>query len=447
MSQNRDQQYLCDGLTEELISALAGVRGLRVVSRTSSFSFRDTNEDIRTIGRKLSVGAVLEGSIRKAGNRIRITAQLIESESGYHMWTAKYDRDMEDIFAIQEDVTKSIVSALGRELLHDKGVEGKAQTTNMEAYNEYLLGLEHWNKRTDEGLLKSLDHFTRAATLDPNYTAAHCGIADAYNVMAGYCVIHPRTGLERSLLAIQTALRLNSESAEALGLLATNHWELRQAAAEAEEAFKRALALNANSTRTMNSYIEMLMVLARFDEASLLIDKVIAVDPLGWVGRLQQSYLALFRADYVIALAIPDEILETRPGFLPALRHKCHALAAKGDLDSAIAIAEECRKIAGEHPMYVSMLGYVTGLSGDRGRALDCLDRLRALEEKRFVPSYERAMIYLGMKDYENTLAELDRGIEECYCRQLEINVDPVFYPLRGLPKFEELVRRLNLVR
>ena len=446
LSADPEQEYFCDGLTEEIISALAYVRDLRVVSRTSSFSFRDTREDIREIGRKLNVSTILEGSIRKAGNRIRITAQLIDTESGFHLWTEKYDREMEDVFAIQDDVTASIVGALHPELLHKKATNTRLQTANMEAYNEYLLGLAFWNKRTDDGLMKSLDHFTRAVSLDPTYSMAYCGIADAYNVMAGYCVIHPRTGLQKSMEAVQKALELDPNNGEAHGSLAINLWELNQAISEAENAFGKALDLNPNSARTMNSYAEMLTALGRFGEASQLIEKVLNLDPLAWVAKSNQASLALYSGNHEIAEVLTDQMLAIEPRFLPALRHQCRVFAARGNLDMACTVAMKALEIAGEHPMSISQLGYVSGLSGDRTQALECLDRLKALEGMRFVPSYERALIHLGMGDDEKALDELEQGVEEGYCRLLNINVDPRFDVLKKTPRFEKLVRKLNLV-
>ena len=446
MSREHDQQYLCDGLTEELISALACVRDLRVVSRTSSFSFRDSPQDIRDIGRQLNVSTIVEGSVRKAGNRIRVTAQLIEAETGYHLWSGKYDREMEDVFAIEDDVTASIVSALRPELLKGEVKVSKPQTANMEAYNEYLLGLALWNKRTDEGLLKSLDHFKRAVDLDPAYTMAYCGISAAYNVMAGYCVIHSRTGLQKSMEAAQKALEIDPNSGEAHGIYAMNLWELNQAVSEAEREFRKALDLSPNSTHTMSGFVEMLTGLGRFDEASQLTERELGLDPLGWNANMQRITLALYASNIEVAELLTHQMLDIKSDFLPMLRMQCRVLIAKGDLGKASTVAAKALEIAGEHPMYLSQLGYVSGLSGDHTAAVECLGRLKALQTGRFVPSYERALVYLGMENFDEALGELENSIEEGYCRILTINVDPIFGPLKEMPRFKKIVKSLNLV-
>ncbi len=446
LSQDRDQQYLCDGLTEELISALACIRGLRVVSRTSSFAFQNTREDIRAIGRKLNVSTLLEGSVRRAGNRIRVTAQLIEAETGYHLWNGKFDRQMEDLFAIEDEVTSSIVSALRPELLREKAAVVRPHTTSLEAYNEYLLGLALWNTRTDDGLRKSLGHFSRAASLDPEYSMAHCGIADAYNVMAGYCLIHPKTGLQKSMEAAQRALEINPKLGEAHGRLAMNLFELHHAINDAEREFNTALQLSPSSTITINGFDEMLAALGRFDEAAQLIETSLALDPLGWVAKLHKAGLALFMDQHETAEFLNDKMLEADPQFMPALRHKCEILAARGDMNAAYDLAARLVEMSGGHPMDISHLGYVSGLAGDDSAAADCLNRLGALDEVHFVPSYERALIHLGMQNYERALEELEQSVDEGYCRILQINVDPRFRPLKKHAKFMEIVKQLNLV-
>jgi TolB-like protein/Tfp pilus assembly protein PilF/predicted Ser/Thr protein kinase len=445
LSQGRDQQYLCDGLTEELISALACIRGLRVVSRTSSFAFQSTHEDIRAIGRKLNVSTLLEGSVRRAGDRIRVTAQLIEAETGYHLWNGKFDRQMEDLFAIEDEVTASIVSALRPELLREKAAVVRPQTTNLEAYNEYLLGLALWNTRTDDGLRKSLDHFSRAASLDPEYSMAHCGIADAYNVMAGYCLIYPSTGLEKSMEAAQRALEINPKLGEAHGRLAMNLWELQHAISDAEKEFNIALQLSPSSTIIMNGFAEMLAALGRFDEAARLTKTALTLDPLGRIARLHEAGLALVLGQHETAEFLNDKMLEMDPQFTPALRYKCEILAAKGNVGAACDTAARLLEMSGGHPMDISYLGYLSGLAGNESLATDCLTRLDTLKEEYFVPSYERALIHLGMNDHEKALAELERGVEEGYCRILMINIDLKFRPLKKHAKFTEIVKRLNL--
>jgi len=446
MSQSRDQQYFCDGLTEEIISALACVRELRVVSRTSSFSFRDTREDIRDIGRKLNVSNVLEGSIRRAGNRIRITAQLIETENGYHLWTEKYDRELEDIFAIQDDVTSSIVKALRPELLPDEIAGSRKKTSNMDAYTMYLHGLSLWNMRTGDMLKKSLEYFTGAVTIDPQFALAYCGIADAYNVMAGYCEIHPRTGLEKSKEAAARALELDPNCGEAHSRMGMNLWELEQNKAEAEKEFKKALQLSPNSSSSMQNYAEMLVALGREEEASVLIEAAINLDPLSFPANWHRVSLSLYSGDLDKAEATASQLADVFQQFPPLLRYRSRIFERKGELDRAIADAAKAVELAGENPMYIGQLGHVLGLSGDRDGALSCLERLKAVEPGIFVPAYERAVIHLGMGDFDKALTELEQGADEGYCRILFVNVNAMFDPLRKDPRFQKLVEKLNLV-
>jgi tetratricopeptide (TPR) repeat protein len=295
-------------------------------------------------------------------------------------------------------------------------------------------------------LLKSLDHFKRAVDLDPAYTMAYCGISAAYNVMAGYCVVHPRTGLQKSMEAVQKALEIDPNSGEAHGQYAMNLWELNQAVTEAEREFRKALDLSPNSAHTMSSFVEMLTDLARFDEASQLTERELGLDPLGWTANMLRITLALYTNNIEVAELLTYQMLDIESDFLPMLRMHCQVLTAKGDLGKASTVAAKALEIAGEHPMYVSQLGYVSGLSGNHTAAVECLDRLEALQAGRFVPSYERALIHLGMENCDEALGELENGVEEGYCRILTINVDPMFGPLKETPRFREIVKRLNLV-
>jgi TolB-like protein len=280
MSSEQDQEYFCDGMAEEIINSLAQLDSLKVIARTSTFAFKDKPKDIREIGKLLEVSTVLEGSVQKVGSRLRITAQLINVEDGTHIWSEQYDREMEDVFIIQDEISEAIVDKLRIELLGKQGKSiSKRQTENLEAYNLYLKGRFFWHRRTEEDLLKSMELYQQALKLDSTYALAYAGLADVYFIMTWWGFFPREEGFETGKSFASKALLINDKLSEAHatqgGLLTWYDWDWKGA----EQELKLAISLNPNYANAYQYYSELMSILGKSEEARTYIDKALELNP------------------------------------------------------------------------------------------------------------------------------------------------------------------------
>ncbi len=284
MSIKKDQEYFCDGIAEELINTLSQIGELRVAARTSAFSFKGTSTDIREIGKKLNVEYIVEGSVRKSGEQLRITAQLIDVSNGYHLWSDKYDRQMEDLFKIQDEISHSIVNAMKIKILVGKSFEsGSRHTQNMEAYHLYLRGRHFWNRRTEEGLVKSISLFQEAIDIDPNYALAYSGLADAYSMLPFYSSYSYDELIPKAKKAAIKAMELNGDLAEVNTSLAFVKGSFEWDWDEAEKLYKKAIELNPGYATAHHWYGEQLRLRGRFNEGLAEMKKAYELDPLAMI--------------------------------------------------------------------------------------------------------------------------------------------------------------------
>jgi len=316
LSADKEQEYFCDGMAEEIINALTQLEGLRVVARTSSFSFRGKEIDVREIGRQLNIENLLEGSVRKAGNRVRITAQLINVADGYHLWSDKYDRNIEDIFAIQDEISLAIVDRLKVKLLkEEKAKLVKRFTENQEAYNLYLKGRYFWNRRYEGGLQKGIEFFQQAIEKDPLYALAYVGMADCYILLGHFGWLPPKEAYPRARTAAEKALEIDDKLAEAhtsMGWIRTFYdWDW----VGAEEEFKRALNLNPNYATGYEWYAVSLAPMERLDEASILLKRALELDPLSLMISTVVGLGLYWARQYDEALDQYRRTLEMDPNF------------------------------------------------------------------------------------------------------------------------------------
>jgi len=268
LSSKKDQEYFCDGMAEELINALTKIERLKVASGSSAFQFKGRGYDIREVGEKLKVQTVIEGSVRKAGNRLRITVQLINVADGFHVWSEKYDRDMEDIFAIQDDISLTIVEKLKVKLLRkEKAKIVKRHTEDVVAYNLYLKGRYFWNKRTKEGFRRAIEYFEQAVAEDSTFVLAYAGLADSYNLLGFYCILSPKESFPKAKAAVKKALEIDDTLAEAhaaLGFARMYYdWDWK----DAEREFKQAIELNPGYPTAHHWYAEYLALMGQMDAA------------------------------------------------------------------------------------------------------------------------------------------------------------------------------------
>jgi serine/threonine protein kinase/Tfp pilus assembly protein PilF len=435
MSPQHNQDYFCEGLAEELINALTQVKGLKVAARTSSFSFKGKDDDIREIGRRLEVASVLEGSVQKAGNHLRITAQLICVSDGYHLWSERFDRKAEDIFAVQDEISLAVVEKLKVELLEgEKEKITKRHTQDKEAHQLYLKGRYHWNKRSPKDMIQAVDCFQRAINKDPSYALPYVGMADVFNMLAEFGFIPPREGYLKSRELLQKAREIDDSLSDLYYSLALitycYEWDLPAA----ERLSRRSIELNPQSVWAHAWRAEILGTWGRTEEALEEAKIALELDPLsslnhalygiilGGLGRKQES-----RDKMHIALAMePDN---------PML----NAWLGMGYLEKS-AIPEKAieylQKAAdfGASSAY-GYIGLAQAMAGRKDEALRCLAKLEKIEKepfvplvlkpllhlkpglrhfrtfkKKYVPSYLKALIYLGLNRQEEALAQLEKS-------------------------------------
>jgi TolB-like protein/Tfp pilus assembly protein PilF len=445
MSSDPENEFFADGITEEIINALAQIDGLRVAARTSAFSFKGRHVDLRTVGESLNVTNVLEGSVRKSGNRLRITAQLINAADGYHLWSERYDRELQDIFEVQDEIAKTIAARL--RIAFESGKHGplvKTGTKNMEAYQLYLKGRFHWNKLTPEGFLKALEYFRQAVDRDPEYAPAYAGQADSYSQLSFFNVFAPRELMPKSKAAAEKALQINDRLAEAhvsLGyanFIYDFDWRL------AGEHFEQALALNPAYTRSPIFYPLYLSSLGRSAEAIAVAKSAAQLDPISTYlshSLAVQLYLA---KEFDQSIEQCRRTLDLDTNHAVAYAVSGQAYAAEGMYREALEEIEKYAAMSRGAAMAVSLRGYVHGLMGEQSQALESIEHLMAASKQRYTPAFAVALPYAGLGDKGQTLAWLAKAYEERFARLAYIKQEAFWDPLRSDPRFGELVGRIG---
>src|SRR6266576_306465 len=443
MSADKNDEYLSDGMTEELINALAKVPGLRVPGRSSSFAFKGKNEDdiFRKVGEQLHVNAVLEGSVRKAGDKLRITAQLINVADGYHLWSEDYDGDVRDIFAFQSNVAQRVVEALQIKL----GVEAaralaKKPTENPEAHRLYLLGRYEFGKYSEGGWTGSIRYYEQALKLDPNYALAYCGLADTYAYMGGVMMPSKEAVVKEKEFA-QKALELDPELPEAHLSLACAFggvFDWRNAQIE----FDRAIELNPNLAWAYEIYAWFLGGLGRLDEAIAKDKKAIELDPLNSFFQSALAYFLYHARRYDDAIVQIKKTLELDPASTLARHLLGCCLLWKGGTAGAIAEFQRS-KIVVTGAWYQGLLGYAYAISGDRPKAEQILRELEQMAKRQYVSSTAFADIHLGLGEKEKALDWLDKSYQDQESACWYLKVDPIYDSVRNEPRFQALVQKV----
>jgi TolB-like protein len=447
MSADPENDYFCDGLAEELLNALAKVDGLKVVARTSAFSFKGKNVDVREIGRLLSVSVILEGSVRKAGDHLRISAQLINAVDGYRLWSERYDRQLADIFSVQDEISLAIVEGLKLKLLgEDRAALFKKYTDNSEAYHLYLKGRYHQNKWTGEGMRKSVEYFEQAIAIDPNYALAHAGLADSYaslSAQSAFGLSVTETAPIARAAAIK-ALEIDNNLAEAhqsLGLVKLNFdWDWTGA----EKEFKRALELNPNSAQACHWYSHLLIAMGRFDESLVVSQQGIELNPLDLDMNIHLAWHYFFTRNYDLTLEVARKTVEMDSTFIDAYSFIGWACVQKGQFEEAIDAFQQTRTPREKHE-HLAWLGHAYALLGNQSEARRYMAELYDSSKGSYVSPYWIALIYLGLNEKDKTFEYLQRALDERNAWLVYLNVNPVFDSLRSDVRFDDLLKRVGL--
>jgi len=448
LSADPENEYFADGITEEMISQLSKIRGLEVIARTSVMTYKGKDKRIDEIGRELRVGAVLEGSVRKAENHIRVTAQLIDVANQAHLWSQDYDREMKGMFAIQSEIAKSVAAALKVKLgpAELQRIEKKG-TDNPEAHELYLKGLYHFNKQSTEGFEKSIEFYKEAILKDPSYAEAHAWLAFAYEIQGWYGLVPEKEAFPRAKAMALKALELDSSNAHALAVLGDItivDWDWSRA----ESYYQRALSLNPNSAMAHSGYgIEYLSAMGRHEEAIAEGKRAVELDPLsaqylhdlGWVMQLARQYDA--------AIEQFQKALQTESGMTNAHRGLGESYAYKGMHEKSIEAMGNSVKTADGSPFALASLGWAYGVAGKREEALKILATLKQKAKLEPVAPSDFARVYLGLGDKDQTLFWLEKTYEERSGVWILVwaNQFPFFDGLRAEPKFKELLKKVRL--
>ena len=444
MSGDKENEYFSDGLAEEILNALTKLPGLKVAARTSAFAFKGRNEDIRRIGETLRVTHALEGSVRKAGNRVRITAQLISIADGCHVWSERYDREMSDIFAIQDEISQAIVNVLRLKLAKPAAQATARRAVEPEAYEAYLKGRSFWNKRTEADLNRSIEYFHRAIELDPSYPLAYAGLSDAYVMLGIFGVRPPDDVYPKAKAAASKALEMDETLAEAhagLGHVLTAYdWDFHGA----EKEYKRALDLNFRYPTAHQWYGHMLVVTGRSAEAIAEVIRARDFDPLSVPINAFVGLIYMKARQYGQAIAASRKVIELDPKNPFAHWILARSLDAQNELQEAVAEAEKAVSLSGRTHPFAAQLGYAYARSGDAVKARQAVDQLMELSRSKYVSPYDIALIYTGLGEKDLAFAWLEKAYVERTGRLLELP-DPAFDSMRSDPRFLNLVKRIGL--
>lgn len=445
LSADPENEYFSDGITEELIGALAGVEGLRVAARTSVFAYKGRSEDVREIGRHLGVGTLLEGSVRKYGNRFRISTQLVEASDGYQLWSETYDREVGDIFATQQEISRAIVATLRKPLgLSARDPVLEPGTADVAAYSLYLKGRYHLNKRTRESLVKAIESFERAVEADPRYALAHSGLADVYLLLERYGVLAPGESIPRAKAAAARALEIDPSLAAPHASLAyakmIGDWDRDGAEAE----FRRAIELDPRYAPAHHWYAWFLSHLGRFDEAMTEIERALALEPLALITNANRGTVLYFSRRFDEAEGQLRSTLDLDPNFVVAHQWRGRTLEALGRHRDAVQAHQRALDLQPGDPESVASLGHALGMAGEREEARRLQVRLDELARDRYVSPYWRGLLYMGLGETESALTALEEAYEDRFDWLLFLGVDPIFDGLRDDRRFAQLVRLIE---
>ena len=441
------QDYFADGMTDALITDLSQISALRVISRTSAMHYKGTKESLPEIARQLNVDGIVEGSVVRSGNRVRITAQLIHAATDQHLWAETYERDAGDVLKLQGEVAQAIAQQVRVQLTSQQQVRvGSAPRVNPEAYEAYLRGRYFWSQRTEAGLWKSVELFQQAIAIDPNSALPYTGLADAYLVLDAWTVeaAPPTEITPKASAAVQKALQLDPSLAEAHTVLAGlkhGNWDWDGAAVE----YRRAIELNPNYAHAHQWYGQLLCERGQFEYGLAEADRAHNLDPLNLVFAIDVGNRLYWARRYREAIAPIRRALELDPNFRVAHRFLGQVYEQNGMYEPAIAELRRAAELSNKNPIDLGALGHAYAVSGQREQASHVLQELRHLSNKRYVSGYDFALLYVGLGEKDKALESLERAFQEHSTWMLHLKVDPRLDPLRFDPRFQDLMRRVGL--
>ncbi len=445
LSGDPQNAYFSEGVQDEILTRLAKIAELKVISRTSTQRFKSAPEDLRQIAQQLGVANILEGSVQKANDQVRVNVQLINALTDTHLWADTFDRKLTDIFAVETEIAKTVADMLQAKLTgSEQHVIAARPTENSEAHQLYLKGRFFWNKRTGNDLKKSIDYFEQAIAADPSYALAYAGVADGYVFLPGYNAGAPRDCYPKAMAAAKKALELDDTLAEAHTTLALAIWYYEFDFAQANREFQRAIELNPNYAIAHQQYgNNTLSALGRFDDAIGEGKRAVELDPLSLIINADLGTDYYFARRYDESIAQLRKTVELDPGFYYVRLNLGEALAAKGALDEAIAEYQKAHAL-NDDPFALGLLGHAYASSGNKAEALKILDQLKELSKQHYVSAYSFAVLYVGLGDKEEALRWLEQAYQDRAGNDIGwIRVDSILNSLHGDPRFEAIAEKI----
>ena len=444
LSADAAQEYFADGMTEELITELAKISTIRVISRTSAMHFKQTRKTVPEIARKLGVDAVVEGAVARDGNRVRISAQLIDARTDLHLWAQSYEGDLSDVLRLQARVALAITNEITVKLTPQQHAHmGNARLLSPEAHELYLKGRFHWNKRTEEGLKKSIEYFQQAIEVVPSYALAYSAMADSYNMLGLWNVLPHTEVAPKAKAAATRALEIDDQLAEAHAALGWSTFAFNWDWVGAQKKLKRAIELNPSYESAHRWLCNCLQQQGRLEEASVEIKVAKDLDPLSLVNNTVLGQNSYFLRNYDEAIEQEQKTLEL-DSFAYAHYVLGSAYEQKGILERAITEFQQATALDG-NPVYPAGLGHAFALAGRRREAQKLLDELSKLSKNRNIAWNEIAVIYVGLGENDRALAILETACEKHSSQLNWLKVDPRFDHLHTDPRFQHVLRRMNL--
>jgi TolB-like protein len=445
MSADPENDYFCDGLAEELINALSKIEDLRVAARTSTFTFKGRNAHIAEIGQVLGVNVILEGSVRRSGDRLRVTAQLIDASNGYHLWSERYDRQMRDVFDLQDEIVIAVVAALKITLLGgEKAAVLEHHTGNTEAYDLYLKGRYFWSKQSPDDFRKSREYFQRAVETDPAYAPGYSGLGFFYGFASSWGVVPPSVGWPKAEAAATKAVALDARLGEAHLSLAALEMVCHRDWAASERELQRATSLNPKLPEVHSVWGLFQRARGRFDDAIAKGRRALQLDPLSvrFARNLGGTYY--FARQYDAAIALYLDALELEPANAALLLDLGDVYERSGSLDDAIAAWQQAYALTGTDALAATLArvhageGFTAAVRAAMAVRLDALERRSRNGE--YVPAIEYARAYVRAGDFEHAFTWLERASDERNAYALFLGTDPFFDDIRHDRRFAALV-------
>ena len=445
LSSDPDTAYFADGVQDEILTRLAKIGELKVIARSSTERYKSSGEDMREIGKQLGVAHVLEGSVQKAADSVRVRVQLIDAATATHLWAESYDRKLTDIFAVESEIATKVASALRAKLTRsEQNALLVRPTENAEAYQRYLLGRYFWNKRTATDFEKAIEYFNQAIEKDPNYALAYAGLADAYVLLSAYGEARPNDTFPAAKAAAMKAFELDPTLGEAHAALGMALFAYDLKFAEARREFQRAIELNPNYATAHQWYAECgLIPFRKFDEAIAEVKRALELDPLSVIINADVGSVLGYAGRYDEAIAQLRKTVEMDPNFYYGRWQLGEALEIKGLNEEAAAQYKKAIEL-NDDPLPRALLGHLYARSGRKDEASEILRQLQELSKQRYVLAFNLALVHIGLDEKDAAIDLLEQAYEQRDGYNIGfIKVDPWLDPLHGHPRFEALVQRI----